>query len=379
MPKLDANPRVPGFSGLLDQYQTVKTDVDRAATRVLESGWYVLGKEVKGFEEEFAAYVEVSYCVGCASGTEAIALALMALDIGPGDEVITVAMTAVPTATGIAMTGATPVFVDIDDNYLMDPEVVLAKIGPRTKAILPVHLYGQTVAMQRLLEVAAKHGVPVIEDACQAHGAQHRGLKAGSMGVMGCFSFYPTKNLGCYGDGGAVTTNNKRLYQKLLMLRNYGQEIRYIHSSNGINSRLDEIQAAFLRVHLKYLDQWNGKRRQVADWYKKYLSGVVGIPVEHADNHHVYHLYVVETDQRDALMDYLTKNNVSCLIHYPIPVHLQKCFAALGYKQGDLPHTEKAARSILSLPMHPWLTHDQASYTCEIIHEFFKGSHGVAL
>ena len=255
----------PTFSGILEQYCSIKDEIDAAVSRVLSSGWYILGREVIEFEKGFAVYCGVKYAVGCASGTEAIALALMALGVKRGHEVITVANTAVPTASAISMIGATPVFVDVDDYYLMDVNQVEGLITERTKVIMPVHLYGQMAGMDKLIAIAQEYNLQVIEDACQAHGAKYMGQRAGSWGDLACFSFYPTKNLGCYGDGGVVTTNSKELYDILVMLRNYGQRERYHHVMKGINSRLDEIQAAILRVKLKYLDEWNEKRRQAAE------------------------------------------------------------------------------------------------------------------
>lgn len=354
----------------MEQFRAIRGEIESAVDRVLQSGWYILGREVESFEREFAAYCGVKYAVGCASGTEAIALALMALDVGAGAEVVTVAHTAVPTVSAITMAGATPVFVDIDDHMLMNADAVEAVLTERTRAILPVHLYGQMADMNKILDVAARHNVPVVEDACQAHGAEFNGKKAGSWGRLGCFSFYPTKNLGCYGDGGAVTTDDKTLYTRLVMLRNYGQEKRYYHTIKGINSRLDEIQAAVLRVKLGHLDEWNALRRRAAGWYAEALEGVCACPPQKQDALHVYHLYVIRTADRDGLKRHLENEGITTLMHYPVPVHLQEAYKDLGYGAGDLPVTEAAVREILSLPMHPALAREEVRFVGEKIREY---------
>jgi dTDP-4-amino-4,6-dideoxygalactose transaminase len=312
----------------------------------------------------------VKHAVGCASGTEALALALMALGVGRGDEVVTVAHTAVPTVSAITMTGATPVFVDIDEHFLMDPSRIEAVITDRTKVILPVHLYGQMAEVDAIVTIAAERRLRVVEDACQAHGAEYRGKKAGSWGSVGCFSFYPTKNLGCYGDGGAVTTDDKELYDRLVMLRNYGQEKRYYHTIKGINSRLDEIQAAVLRVKLSHLDEWNRKRRQVAVWYRAALGDACVCPGEKRDANHVYHLYVIRARERDGLRAHLENAGITTLMHYPVPVHLQEAYKDLGYRLGDLPVTEATVKEILSLPMHPAVTQEGVHHVCTRIRDY---------
>jgi dTDP-4-amino-4,6-dideoxygalactose transaminase len=375
MPESSGNP-APSFAGQLEQYAAIRSEIDGAVARVLESGWYILGKEVEAFEREFAAFCGVEHVVACASGTEAIALALMALGVGPGDEVVTVANTAVPTVSAVTMTGARPVFVDIDDYFLMDPAGIEKAITPRTKAIMPVHLYGQMADMDAILSVADKHGLPVVEDAAQAHGAEHKGKRAGSRGVLGCFSFYPTKNLGCYGDGGAVSTRDKGLCDRLAMLRNYGQEKRYYHAIKGINSRLDELQAAVLRAKLAHLDDWNRTRREAAAWYTESLESVCVVPRERRDARHVYHLYVIRTTDRDGLKNHLEKEGVTTLMHYPVPVHLQRAYEDLGYRKGALPLTEHAAGEILSLPMHPAVTRDGVQYVCGKIREYLEKNGG---
>ena len=361
------------FGNLSQEYWNIRSEIDEAISRVLSLGWFILGSEVEAFERRFAQYLGTKYCVGVASGTEAIALALMACDVGPGNEVITVAHTAVPTVSAISMVGARPVFVDIhSDSYLMDANHVEAAITSRTRAILPVHLYGQCVDMDPLLAIAREHGLPVIEDCAQAHGAVYRGRKAGTMGLMGAFSFYPSKNLGCYGDGGAVVTSDVALAEKLRMLRNYGQKQRYHHEIKGINSRLDELQAAILTVKLRYLDPWNIRRRQIASRYTAGLQGLpLQPPIEMSHGQHVYHLYAIQTSPREALRLYLSNHGVQALIHYPVPVHLQPAYTDLGYMPGDLPVTEHVAASVLSLPIYPQLCSTEVESIITSIRKFF--------
>jgi len=344
---------------------------------VLSRGWFVLGPEVEAFEREFATYLGATYCVGVASGTEALALALMACGVGHGDEVITVSHTAVPTVSAISMVGARPVFVDISsDTCLMDIARVESIITSRTRAIVAVHLYGQCADMAGLLKIAAKYAIPVIEDVAQAHGAIDHGRKAETMGLMGCFSFYPSKNLGCYGDGGAVVTSDVKLYEKLMMLRNYGQSDRYHHKIKGINSRLDELQAAILHVKLGHLDEWNRRRRTIAHIYNHGLHGLPVItPVEAEGQHHVYHLYVIQTPHRDALQRSLHEQGIQTLVHYPVPVHRQEAYAELGYAQGSLPVTERLADAILSLPVYPQLRDDEVHTVIDAITRLFRGWH----
>lgn len=350
------------FGDMKVRYQAIRTEIDQAVQRVLDSGWYILGPELEAFEKVFAAFLGVNYVVGCASGTEAIYLALAAAGVGPGDEVIVVAHTAVPTISAISMTGAEPVFVDIDPtSYVMDVTKIEAKITARTKAIVPVHLYGQMADMEALLKMGLQKGIPIIEDVAQATGAVYKNKQAGSMGEFGAFSFYPSKNLGAFGDGGAVCTNSKEGYEKLLKLRNYGQSKRYYHDEVGINSRLDEMQAAILSAQLPLLVQWNKRRREIAKMYTDGLQDLVVVPTESANTSHVYHLYVIQTNDRDGLQKYLAEKGVGTLIHYPVPAHMQKAYAYRGYKTGDLPVTEKFVKLILSLPMYPELTDEQVN------------------
>jgi dTDP-4-amino-4,6-dideoxygalactose transaminase len=360
------------FGDLKVHYQSIKQEIDAAVARVLESGYYILGPELKTFEENFAQYLGAKYAVGCASGTEAIYLALAAVGVKAGDEVLVVAHTAVPTISAISMTGAEPVFVDIDpDTYVMDVSKVEAKITARTKAIVPVHLYGQMVDLEPLLKLGAQKNIPVIEDVAQGTGAKYKGSIAGTMGAFGAFSFYPSKNLGAFGDGGAVCTNSLEGYEKLLRLRNYGQSKRYYHDEIGINSRLDEVQAAILAAQLPHLDQWNARRREIAARYTAALKDIVMTPVER-NGEHVYHLYVIQTNDREGMQKYLTEQGIGTLIHYPVPAHLQKAYQYRGYKAGDLPATEFAVKRILSLPMFPQLTNDQVDFVILQIQQYVK-------
>lgn len=340
--------------------------------RVLDSDRFILGEEVRTFEEEFAAYIGARFAVGVASGTDALILALKVLGVGDGDEVITAANTAAPTAVAVSLTGARPVFVDIQpDGFQMDPGLIEGKISPATRAVLPVHLYGQTAPMQEILSIAKKHSLPVIEDACQAHGAIYESKKAGNLGAMGCFSFYPTKNLGCLGDGGMIVLNDEKTYRQLLMLRNYGQKSKYEHAHVGMNSRLDEIQAAVLRVKLKRLDEWNQRRRRIAKLYSENIRNpLVRKPTPDIFDTSVCHLYVIRAKARDSLQKWLAENGVETMIHYPGPLHLQPAFSDLGYEAGALPHTERRVGEILSLPSYPELQDEAVLEICRLINQF---------
>lgn len=364
--------RVP-FGNMKVHYQAYKQELDDAVHRVLESGHYILGPELDKFEADFAKFLGCKYTVGCASGTEAIYLALAACGVGPGDEVLVVAHTAVPTISAISMTGATPVFVDIKaSTYVIRESELEAKITPKTKVIVPVHLYGHMADMEAIMKVANKHGLKVMEDVAQATGASFRNQNAGTIGDYGAFSFYPSKNLGAFGDGGAISTNSEENYKKLIMLRNYGQSKRYYHDIVGINSRLDEIQCAILAAQLPYVHEWNDRRREIADRYTAALKDVVVTPVEQTGCKHVYHLYVIQTTHRDELQQYLLDRGIQCLIHYPIPAHLQQAYSFLGYKPGSLPTTEHIVKRILSLPMFPELTNEQVDMVIEGIIDFHK-------
>ncbi|MCW0021063.1 MULTISPECIES: DegT/DnrJ/EryC1/StrS aminotransferase family protein [Rhizobium] len=344
------------FLDIKAQYQSIKGEIDAAVLGVLASGQYVLGDEVAHFEQEFADYCNVKHAIAVNTGTSALHLALLAAGVGPGDEVMTVPFTFVATVSAICYTGAQPVFVDVEPVTLtMDPAEVEAKITPRTKAIVPVHLYGQMADMDAIKAIADRHGIPVIEDACQAHGAQYKGHRAGSIGVSGCFSFYPGKNLGACGEGGIVVTNDDDQAKTMRMLRDWGQEQRYHHLLKGFNYRMDALQGAILRVKLGHLEDWTEARRSLARRYSSLLAGLTDltIPVEAADRRHVYHVYAIRSRDRDGLQRLLSAEGIPSGLHYPIPVHLQKAHADLGYQAGDFPVSEAAAREVLSLPIYP--------------------------
>ncbi|MCA9968636.1 MAG: DegT/DnrJ/EryC1/StrS family aminotransferase [Anaerolineales bacterium] len=363
--------KVP-FVDLGIQHVALAAEIEAGMAEVMRKTNFILGEEVTLFENEFAAYCEVGHAIGVDSGTSALELALRAFDIGPGDEVITAANTFIASALAISNCGATPVLVDIDpDTYNIDPQKIEAAITPRTRAIIPVHLYGQPADMDAILDIARRHGLRVIEDACQAHGARHNGKRAGSLGDAAAFSFYPAKNLGAYGDGGIVVTNDPEVADAVQMLRNYGQRRKYEHLILGYNRRLDTLQAAVLRVKLQHLDGYNAARRQHAAHYGELLAdGPVVIPVESPFAEPVYHLYVVRTDKREDLQAYLQARNIHTGIHYPIPIHLQPAYKELGYQQGDFPVTEAYADTILSLPMYPELDPEAVAYVAHTIREW---------
>jgi dTDP-4-amino-4,6-dideoxygalactose transaminase len=359
-------------NALLLSYLDHKGEIDLAIHRVLESGRYILGDEVRSFEEEFTRYIGVNYGIGVGSGTDAITLALKACGIGPGDEVITVSHTAVATVAAVEICGADPVLVDIDANsYTLDPEKLEDVITPKTKAVLPVHLYGHPADMDRILPVAKDHNLWVIEDCAQSHGALLHGKKTGSLGDIAAFSFYPTKNLGAIGDGGMIVTNNPDLAEQVRLLRQYGWRERNFSIISGMNSRLDEIQAAILRVKLRYLDKENARRRTIADLYAQNLpADEMVLPTQEETAFHVYHQYVIRTPKRDALKAYLARHNIETLIHYPIPIHLQPAYKGRISAQ-KLPITETICQEILSLPMHPYLENQEIHEICTLITEFF--------
>jgi dTDP-4-amino-4,6-dideoxygalactose transaminase len=370
------------FLDLTRQYEKIKSEILSATQRVYETGRFILGKEVSGFEKEFSHYCGVRYGVGVGSGTDALYLALKAAGIGDGNQVVTVANSFVATALAISFTGAKPLFVDIDPKaYTMDPnslELLLKrektkKSGQQIRAVLPVHLYGHPADMDSIMEIANRYDLVVIEDACQAHGAKFGRRKVGSLGAMGCFSFYPTKNLGGYGDGGMVVTDHPKYDQKLRLLRCYGQKEKYQHILKGQNSRLDEIQAAILRVKLKYLDQWNEERRRKAKLYAKLLSPLrLVCPSEKKGVRHVYHLYTIKTGKRGALQGFLKKKGIETLIHYPIPIPLEKAYQEMGYRRGDFPLTDQWSRKILSLPFFPEIRECEMEKVAEGIRCFFE-------
>jgi dTDP-4-amino-4,6-dideoxygalactose transaminase len=343
------------------QYRQIKDEVRAAIDGVLESGQFVLGEEVAAFEREFAAFSGTRHAVAVNSGTSALHLALLAAGVGSGDEVITVTFTFVATAAAIAYTGARPVFVEIEPRSLtIDPARIEAAITPRTRAIVPVHLYGQPADMDPILEIARRRSLLVIEDAAQAHGAEYKGRRAGSMGDLACFSFYPSKNLGAYGEGGLVTTDNPEYARSIQLLRNWGEEARYHHVVQAYNYRMEGFQGAILRVKLRHLEAWTEARRQNAQHYNRLFADAdVRIPETRSDSRHVYYVYAVQVRDRDGLKAALDTQAIHTGTHYPIPVHLQKAYAHLGYSSGDFPHSEAAAAEVLSLPMYPELTLSQ--------------------
>ena len=355
-----ANIKVPSLD-LRAQYRSIKPEIDAAVARVLDSGQFVLGSEVAAFEQEFATHCGAAECIALNSGTSALHLALLAAGIGPGDEVITVPFTFVASVAAILYVGARPVLVDIDPrSFTLDPTAIEAAITHRTKAILPVHLYGQPADMDPIIEVARRHGLVVIEDAAQAHGGQYKGRPVGSLADMACFSFYPGKNLGAYGEGGAVTTSNPDYTRTIRMLRDWGQDRKYHHVLRGFNCRMEAFQGAILRVKLRHLERWTEARRAIVDKYNRRLadSGVER-PTEMPWAQHVYHLYTLRTGNRDALQKALLENGIQTGIHYAAPVHLQPAYANLGYRPGALPQSEKAAEEVLSLPLYPEMTDAQ--------------------
>lgn len=359
------------FNDVKSANDAIASELDGAFQRVLRSGRFILGQEVESFEAEFAAYCGVQHCIGVASGMEALQLSLLACGIGPGDEVITVSHTAMPTAFAIAATGATPVFLDIDpQTYTLRPDQLEATISERTRAILPVHLYGHCADMDAILEVAARHKIDVIEDAAQAHGSRYKGRRAGSMGRLGCFSFYPTKNLGALGDAGAVTTNDRELATRLRQLRNYGGTRKYHHETMGYNSRLDELQAAILRVKLPHLEGWNECRRRLAEGYLSRLEDRFSAPKVKAECVHNYHLFVIQSEERDRLQEHLRARNIETLIHYPVPCHLQQAFRKIKHRCCDLPITERVANQVLSLPMFPTLSVEGVEHIARCVNSF---------
>jgi dTDP-4-amino-4,6-dideoxygalactose transaminase len=368
-------PRVQ-FVDLAAQYSTIAAEVNEATSKVIKDADFILGREVKLFEEEFAAFCEAKYAVGVDSGTSALELALRAYDIGPGDEVITAANTFIATALAISHAGARPVLVDVDPvTHSIDVGGIERATTQRTKAILPVHLYGQPAQMEQIRQLAENAGIVVIEDACQAHGARYKGKRAGSLGDAAAFSFYPGKNLGAYGDGGMVVTDSREVAERLEMLRNYGQKEKYHHMFRGYNRRLDTLQAAILRVKLKYLEKWNSARRGNAKLYHDFLEGTgVLTPAEILEAESVWHLYVIRSEHRDALKEHLESRAISAGIHYPIPIHLQPAYKDLGYKRGDFPIAEGLAREILSLPMYAELTSEQIEFVALTIREFMSSN-----
>jgi len=358
------------------EYESIADEIDSAHKKVMSKGWFILGPELELFEKEFSKYCGVKHTVGVASGIDALILVLNAWGIGPGDEVIVAANTYIASAFAATQVGATPVFVDVDPNtFNIDTNKIEEAITEKTRVILPTHLYGQMAEMERILEIAEKYNLKVLEDAAQAHGSSQSNKMCGSHGHAVAFSCYPTKNLGCYGDGGIIVTNDDDLQQTLLHLRNNGSKTKFYYDYVGYNSRLDEIQAAYLRIKLRYLDKWNHNRKELAEIYNQDLSNIPGLtlPTIGRNNEHTWHVYCVRVlaNRRQELIDHLTKNGIGHNIHYPMPPHLQNCYKDLGYKQGDLPITEQITEEILSLPLCPFHTKEEIKIVTKAIQQFF--------
>ena len=358
------------------QYASIRNEIQAAVNSVLENQHFILGPEVKALEKEIAEYCGTKYAVGVASGTDALILGLKACGIGPGDEVIVPSFSFIATADAVSLLGGTPVFADIQpDTYNIDPTKVEALITPRTKAIIPVHLYGQAADMDPLLALAKKHNLKVLEDTAQAIGATYKGRRVAGLGDLGCISFFPSKNLGGYGDGGMVVTNSEEIYRHLVSLRAHGSIKKYFSEEQGWNSRLDELQAGILRVKLRYLDEWSSKRRKVADAYDRLLRGMSEVitPARNGFGDHVFHQYTIRVPHRDAIQKQLAALGVTTMVYYPTPMHLQPIYESLGHGEGDLPVTEEACQQVLSLPMFPELQPDQIEYVVHMLHQALEG------
>jgi len=367
------NQPIPYFD-LPAQLRSLRKEIDAVIAKTIDNCSFCLGPDVAQFERDFASYCGAQHAVGFNSGTSALHIAMLLLNIGQGDEVITTPTTFVATSWAISYVGARPVYVDIDDEtFTMDPKRVEKAITPRTKAVMPVHLYGQPCDLDPLLEICRKHNLPLVEDAAQAHGAKYRGKKVGTFGAMSVFSFYPGKNLGACGEGGALVTNSAAFAARARSLREHGSTVRYYHDEVGYNYRMEGIQGAVLGVKLKHLDVWTRERRRVAHRYHELLAdSPLQLPREAAYAESVYHVYVVRHPRRDELKKHLEANQIGCALHYPVPLHLQKCYQSLGYREGDFPVAEKAARECLSLPIYPELTDDQIQRVAGVIRDFFK-------
>jgi len=353
------------------QYASIRDEIKAALDRVVESQRFILGPEVEALEREVAEYSQCRFGIGVSSGTDALLVSLMAIGLKPGDEVITTPYTFFATAGAVARLGGIPIFVDIEPRtFNIDPNQIESKISPRTRAVIPVHLFGQMADMDPIMDIAKRRGLTVIEDAAQAIGAEHKGRRAGSIGHLGCFSFFPSKNLGGFGDGGMVTANEPALAERVKMLRTHGYSSKYHNEVVGGNFRLDAIQAAVLRVKLKYLDRWREGRRRNAALYRELLPTGVLLPVESGNRRHIYNQFVIRHKKRDELMSHLKDKGVGCEVYYPVPLHLQECFKALGGKPGDFPHSEMAAMETLALPVYPELTEDMLSYVAATVKQF---------
>lgn len=359
------------FVDLRKQYERIKEEIDSKISFLINNSDFILGEDLEEFEKEFAAFCNVKYSVGVSSGTDAIVIALKSLNVGYGDEVITVPNTFIATAEAISLVGARPVFVDInEEDYNINTDLIKGKITGKTKAIIPVHLFGQPADMSSILDIVRDNELYVIEDACQAHGAEFKNKKVGTFGEVGCFSFYPSKNLGAYGDGGAAVTNDEEIYRKILAMRSHGEVEKNRHQIIGNTNRLDNLQAGILRVKLKYLNEWNEKRRENAAIYRKYLDDMeLIVPEELEGRKHVYHLFVIRVKNRDKIRKELFNRGIATGIHYLTTIHLQEAYRFLGHKKGDFPVSEKVAEEILSLPMFPELTEDQIKYICKSLKE----------
>jgi dTDP-4-amino-4,6-dideoxygalactose transaminase len=371
----DMEQKIP-YLDLAAQMRPLRAEIEAALAQALDKCTFCLGPDVAAFEAEFAAFCGVKHCVGVNSGTSALHLAMRLLNIGPGDEVITTPYTFVATSWAISYVGAKPVYVDIEDaTFNLNPELVEKAVTSRTRAILPVHLYGQPCALDELLAIANKRGLALVEDAAQAHGALYKGRRVGGLGQIGCFSFYPGKNLGAYGEGGALVTNDGAFAARARALREHGSSVRYYHDEIGYNYRMEGFQGAVLRVKLRHLNRWVEERRRVARCYTELLADTpLKLPVEAQGVQSAWHLYVVRHPRRDELKKHLEEHGIGCALHYPLPLHVQKCYAHLGYKAGDFPVAEKAARECLSLPIYPEMTDEQVKRVAEVIRDFFKDS-----
>jgi dTDP-4-amino-4,6-dideoxygalactose transaminase len=356
------------------QYASIKQEIDNAVHRVLENTQFILGEDVRNFEAEVAEYCGSKHAVGVASGTDALLLALRACGVGPEDEVLIPDFTYIATSNVVSRLGAVPVFVDIDgDTYNVDPNLIEKKISKKTKAIIPVHLFGQCADMDSILEISRGHNLKVIEDAAQAIGAEYKGKKAGTMGDLGAFSFFPSKNLGAAGDGGMVITDDENLAEAIRKLRVHGATRKYFHSVVGYNSRLDTLQAAILSVKLKHLDEWSDKRKEKASFYDSALKDLgIQTPKVESFNRHIYHQYTIAVEKRDQLKDHLLKNQIGCSVYYPLPLHLQECYQSLGHKEGDFPISEKRSKQAISLPVFPEITQEEQEFVVKTIEEFYS-------
>jgi dTDP-4-amino-4,6-dideoxygalactose transaminase len=356
------------------QYAAIKHEIEPVIKDICESQYFILGPTVAAFEEAAAAYCSSKFAIGVSSGSDALLMSLMAINIKPGDQVITTAFTFFATAGAIVRAGATPVFVDIDpDTYNIEPSRIEEKINKRTRAIIPVHLYGQVARMKHIVDIAKKYNLVIIEDACQSIGARQDGIRCGNFGDFGCFSFFPSKNLGCFGDGGLITTNDERTAATLRLLRDHGQNPRYYYKMVGGNFRLDALQAGVLNVKLQYLDGWSSKRRQNASHYDRlFTNSKIKTPKVDAGNIGIYNQYTIAAPRRDELQKYLSEKKIGSAIYYPVPLHLQECFKDLGYKEGDLPETERCCKEVLSLPVYPELTNEQIEYVAQTVLTFYK-------